>query len=68
MAKCTHCDDFNDEPKYIEMSQILIDSVGFYNYSCPINFCPNCGKELNRHIQDNLKYKPEVENIRYGDK
>lgn len=65
VKKCVYCDDFNDETKDIEMSQIRIEGVGFYNYECPIKFCPNCGNELNRY---NSKYKPEFENIRYGDK
>jgi hypothetical protein len=51
---CKYCKDFNNEKEKIQISQITIKGL-YYNYDCPIKFCPNCGIELrqNDYIQIN---------------
>ena len=48
MAECEHCKDFNQEKENIKVTDINVGGT-FYNYDCPIIYCPNCGKLLNKY-------------------
>lgn len=45
MKKCQYCKDFKDEEKDMEIAQLLVGS-SYYDYECPLNYCPSCGKEI----------------------
>ena len=42
---CQYCKDFKEEKFPIEISELRIEG-SYYNYHCPINYCPNCGKPI----------------------
>lgn len=48
MAKCNYCKEFNREKKDIEITDIRIGGI-FYNYNCPLKYCPSCGKLLSKY-------------------
>lgn len=50
---CKYCSDFNEEKEEMEVSQIYLSSSAYFNYECPIIYCPNCGKKLNKYKQQN---------------
>jgi len=56
MKLCKHCKNFAEEEKKMEMTQLQI-MTSFYNYDCPINYCPNCGnniKEIKKYANKTL--------------
>ena len=55
MKKCKYCKDFNEEKEDIQITQLEIGTDGYYNYECPIKYCPNCGMMLRKYKikQDN---------------
>lgn len=52
MANCSYCKDFNEEKEEIGITELRLGNDGYYNYECPIKYCPNCGKILNRYKKD----------------
>lgn len=48
--KCKYCNDLNEEEYPIEISELRIQG-SYYKYYMPIEFCPVCGKRLNRYIK-----------------
>jgi len=53
--KCKYCKDFNEEKEDMQITQLEIGTDGYYNYECPIKYCPNCGTILEKYKikQDN---------------
>lgn len=49
MKECKYCKDFNEESEEIRIEQIQVSTLGYYNYDCPIKYCPSCGKVLDRY-------------------
>lgn len=50
MEYCKYCKDFNEEKEIMEICQIYISAIqGYFNYNCPVKYCPFCGKILNRY-------------------
>ena len=49
MDKCKYCKQLNEEKEEITIDQIEIGCDGFYDYSCPIRHCPNCGTILDKY-------------------
>jgi hypothetical protein len=46
---CKYCKELNKEKETINICEIEIDGSSYF-YSCPINYCPNCGKKLKSKI------------------
>jgi len=61
---CKYCKDFNEEKEEMNMSQLEI-SGSYYNYECPINFCPNCGLKIKQNVKrnENDKLKTWLEKL-----
>lgn len=47
--RCRFCSDFNEENEDMTIEQIKIGEDGYFNYECPMKYCPNCGKILNKY-------------------
>jgi hypothetical protein len=54
MDKCKYCKDFNEEQESIDIHTIRLESSGYYNYDCPIRYCPYCGTILKKY-EANIK-------------
>jgi Fe-S cluster assembly iron-binding protein IscA len=49
---CQYCKDLNNEKEKMKFVEIYIQRAGCYDYECPIKYCPNCGKILNRYKEN----------------
>ena len=49
MEECQYCNDFNNEKEEMIIDKIYIQTAGHFWYQCPIKYCPNCGKILNKY-------------------
>lgn len=45
---CLYCNDLNEEFEDIEVCEIRIRNAGYFSYYIPINYCPNCGRKLDK--------------------
>lgn len=45
---CKYCKDFNEEKSEMQIYEIYVEE-SYYIYECPIRYCPNCGKILNKY-------------------
>ena len=56
--KCKYCKDFNEEKEDMQIVKLEIGTDGYYNYECPIKYCPNCGMILEKYkIKQNNKHR-----------
>jgi len=46
---CKFCMELNEEMEDIVIREIWIRSAGYYNWSCQIYHCPNCGRLLKKY-------------------
>ena len=53
MNDCKYCEDLNDEKLPISISELRIGSW-YYKWYCNINYCPCCGKKLNKYRSQSL--------------
>jgi anaerobic ribonucleoside-triphosphate reductase len=57
MEKCQYCKDLNTEKEEMKIVEIYIQRAGYYGYRCPIKYCPNCGKILDKYKDDKERLK-----------
>jgi hypothetical protein len=49
---CKYCKELNKEKEKIAIDDIHIRTAGYFGYYCPIRYCPNCGKILDKYKVD----------------
>lgn len=50
MKDCQFCRELNKEKTEIDIKDIFIHGdCGYYKWSCPIRYCPYCGKKLKKY-------------------
>lgn len=49
---CTVCKALNEEKEAMSVSEIYIYGAGYYNFSIPIYYCPQCGKPLKKYKKE----------------
>lgn len=51
---CQFCRELDKEKTEIHIKAIYIyGDAGYYNWSCPIRYCPYCGKKLKKYNKSN---------------
>jgi hypothetical protein len=50
---CKYCKQLRKESEKIKVSGIHLNKSGYHNWTCPINFCPNCGTKVNNAYKTN---------------
>lgn len=53
MEDCIFCKELNEEKSEIEIDTIFIRPAGYFNWHCPIRFCPACGTRLKKYSNNN---------------
>lgn len=49
---CPVCKALNEEKEAMSVSEIYIYGAGYYNFSIPIYYCPQCGKPLKKYQKE----------------
>lgn len=49
---CRVCKALNEVKEAMSVADIYIHGTGYYNFSIPIYYCPQCGKPLRKYQKE----------------